>query len=588
LKAFFNVRSFKRHFICISGVFVLLLSFSNYSYAQITGDYKSNGTGGGNWNVTTSWLTYNGSSYVVAATAPSTAGNNIIIQGGDAVTITSAETLGANITVSGTLTLSGTLVCGIYNVLGAGSFVLNGGATLSIGSTTGISLSGATGNIQTTTRTFNTAANYVYTSSAAQVTGNGLPAGITATVTDNNTNTVSGLTLSQSLTVTNPGSFVVSTGGILNCPNLVYITGSGNFTLNSGATFFIGSIAGISTTAATGSIQITGVKTFNAAANYTYYGTLAQVTGNALPATLTGIINFTNTSGSGSLLTNSTVINSPGIVTVIGALACATSIIISGTGTFTLNAGGFLLTANAAGISATGASGSIQTSVINYNTNGNYIYYGSVAQVTGTGLPATLVSLNINNSSVGGVSLTNNTTMNGVLTLTNGIFCLNGNTFTIPSGRTIGRQSGSLSLCGGSLVFLGTVSVTYSGAAAVTTGLEIPPSPSGLIDLTVNGAGKIVTQGSDITINSTLTMTAGTLIAGGFALNYSAGSRLIYNGAAAQTVGIEWPGAAFDKNVTISNTFAASGVILNANKNNYTGILTINSGGLFNSGAFST
>jgi len=463
----------------VLGILILFFTSSNICSAQVSGDFKSNGTGGGVWNVAASWLTYNGVSYVAAGAAPSNSPFNIIIQPGDAVTISSNETLGANITENGTLTVTGTLICGTNLVLGTGSF-----------------------------------------------------------------------------------------------------------TLNSAATLNIGSLAGISTIAATGNIQVTGVKTFNGAANYTYSGAIVQVTGNALPATLTGAISFTNTNASGTSRSNNIVVNSPGTVTVTGALACNT-FVISGTGSFALSLGSTLLTANAAGISATGTSGSIQTAVINYNVGANYIYYGSVAQVTGTGLPSTIVSLYIQNSSVAGVNLTDPVSLNGILTLSNGIFCLNGNVLTLPSGRTIVRQKGSLSLCAGSLILLGTVNVTYTGTTAITTGPEIPASTTALANLTINGTGASITLGANVTVNGNVVMTTGTLLLGGFTLTYSLASQLLYNGTTAQTVGVEWPSSSFSNNIIVSNNFVASGVTLDANKTNFTATLTVISPGFFNSGAFS-
>jgi Secretion system C-terminal sorting domain len=474
------MKNFCDKVICVvSGIFILFFSSSNICSAQVSGDYESNGTGGGTWNVATSWLTYNGISYVAAVAAPSTSLFNIIIQPGDAVTVSSNETLGANVTDNGTLNITGTLICGTDLVLGTGSFILNSGATLNMGS-----------------------------------------------------------------------------------------------------------LAGISTTAATGNIQVTGVKTFSAAANYTYSGAIVQVTGNALPATLTGAISFTNTNASGTSLSNNIIINSPGTATVTGALACNT-FVISGTGSFTLNLGSTLLTANAAGISATGASGSIQTTVIGYNTGSDYIYYGNVAQVTGTGLPSTIVSLTINNSSIGGVNLTDPVTLTGNLNLTNGIFCLNANTLTLPSGRTIVRQKGSLSLCAGTLALLGTVNVNYTGTTPITTGPEIPSSTTALGNLTINGTGATITLGANVTVNGNLTMTTGTLQLGGFTLTYSVASQLIYNGTTAQTVGVEWPSSSFSNNISVSNNFVASGVTLDANKTNFTATLTVISPGFFNSGVFS-
>jgi hypothetical protein len=94
-------------------------------------------------------------------------------------------------------TVAGTLLCGANIILGAAQFYLNTGGTLGIGDPNGIT-SGLTllGNIQTTStvtppRTFPTTANYIYNGTAAQVTGNGLP----ATVNDLTINNASGVSL---------------------------------------------------------------------------------------------------------------------------------------------------------------------------------------------------------------------------------------------------------------------------------------------------------------------------------------------------------------------------------------------------------
>ncbi|MFA7419267.1 MAG: T9SS type A sorting domain-containing protein [Melioribacteraceae bacterium] len=107
----------------------------------------------------------------------------------------SGVTLGGDVTVNGTLTLtsgnlavgsntltigsSGTAQCNTNVISGAGTFTLSSGATLAIGSTAGISSSGATGNIQTTTRNFNAGGIYYYNGDAQQNSGNGLPSTIT-------------------------------------------------------------------------------------------------------------------------------------------------------------------------------------------------------------------------------------------------------------------------------------------------------------------------------------------------------------------------------------------------------------------------
>ena len=102
-------------------------------------------------------------------------------------------------------------------VAGGGTFLLSSGATLGITSPLGITSSGATGNVQTTTRTFNTGANYIYNGSAAQVTGTGLP----ATVNNLTIINAAGVSLTASTVVTGtlglttgdlttPGAFTVS------------------------------------------------------------------------------------------------------------------------------------------------------------------------------------------------------------------------------------------------------------------------------------------------------------------------------------------------------------------------------------------
>ena len=80
---------------------------------------------------------------------------------------------------------------------GAGSFTLSSGGTLMIGSPSGITTSGATGNIQTTgTRSYSTGANYTYNGTAAQNPGNGFIEGLyTVTLTDPNGCTATSSTL---------------------------------------------------------------------------------------------------------------------------------------------------------------------------------------------------------------------------------------------------------------------------------------------------------------------------------------------------------------------------------------------------------
>ena len=95
-----------------------------------------------------------------------------------------------------------------YSLSGPGSFALNSGATLLVGSPDGISASAATGNIQTSSRTFDMAANYIYKGTAAQLSGNGLPSTLNNLSIDN----ASGVTLEASTTLN--GTLTLSNGAL--------------------------------------------------------------------------------------------------------------------------------------------------------------------------------------------------------------------------------------------------------------------------------------------------------------------------------------------------------------------------------------
>lgn len=85
-----------------------------------------------------------------------------------------------------------------FNVTGLGTLINNAGGTLKITSPQGITNSGATGNVQTTTRTYNSGGTYTFVGAAGQSTGNGVPAAV-ANVVVNNAN---GVQLSQPTTIT--------------------------------------------------------------------------------------------------------------------------------------------------------------------------------------------------------------------------------------------------------------------------------------------------------------------------------------------------------------------------------------------------
>src|SRR5205823_10442439 len=124
-------------------------------------------------------------------------------------------------------------------------------------------------------------------------------------LTINSTNSPTGTLDTNSLATT--GTVTVNSGGTLNCGTL-NVTGSGAFTLSSGATLGIGSAAGITSSGATGNIQVTGTRTFSTGASYTYNGTSAQNTGTGLPASCDTFTD-SNTGGTVTLQSDLTVVS---------------------------------------------------------------------------------------------------------------------------------------------------------------------------------------------------------------------------------------------------------------------------------------
>ncbi|WP_210513857.1 FG-GAP-like repeat-containing protein [Hymenobacter terricola] len=133
------------------------------------------------------------------------------------------------------------------------------------------------------------------------------------TVTSTGVATLTGLlTVATTLTV--------QPGGTLNtaCQAL---TGPGTFTLQGGATLGICDPAGISTSGATGAVQLMGARSFSPDASYTYNGTAAQVTGSGLPPQ---VRNLTTTNANS--VTLSAPVNIAQVVTVGGAGALALNV----------------------------------------------------------------------------------------------------------------------------------------------------------------------------------------------------------------------------------------------------------------------
>ena len=102
--------------------------------------------------------------------------------------------------------------------------------------------------------------------------------------------------------ITNTVNFTVASGSVTDLATYM-ITGDGTFTLQSGGGLIMASVNGITSSGASGNVQVTGTRSFSTGGDYTYNATAAQVTGNGLPAV---IHNLTIDNASGVTLSGST------------------------------------------------------------------------------------------------------------------------------------------------------------------------------------------------------------------------------------------------------------------------------------------
>ena len=319
----------------------------------------------------------------------------------------------------------------IQTQYGIGEFQCNDGATLKIGNIDGIASSGNNGNIQTTIRTFGTAANYEYNGIMAQVTGNALPSTVNNLIFNNSGIVANGIgvTLTNSVAVTVTAN--VQSGMLIF--NGKTITGA-NFNLTDGAKIKIDNPDGITALgSALGNVQTTTSRTFGTGADYEYIGSSEQYTGDGLPSTVRNLT-FNNTFN--TKLTNPYTVTGTAEVKTGAVLGCNTKYIDGGTGTFNLNSGGTIRICNSNGITASSAAGNIQTAIRSFSPLGNYVYTSATGpQVTGDGLPSTVNSLTIDNSS-NGVTLTNNVSTSTCV-LTSGNIKLGDKNLKILSGGSL-------------------------------------------------------------------------------------------------------------------------------------------------------
>jgi len=309
----------------------------------------------------------------------------------------------------------------------------------------------------------------------------------------------------------------------------------GKFTMNGSAKLILGNNQSVRSSANTG-IRVTGSNfpggfgTMDISPNSTIeYNGDNSITQTVYADPNYGNVVLSNSSGSGTAAKVSTgtftvygtlsvedktrftpganiTVEGAGAVNSGGTWACGTNV-VSGNGSFTVNNGGTLTIGSAAGITASGATGNIQTNGGRiFNTGANYTYNGSTAQDAGSGLPTTVNNLTISNAA--GVTMypaSVNYTVAGTLALTSGALRLNGDSLTInsltrSSGTFTGSSTSSIGVTGTSIPLFFTsggrvlknLFVNNNASADIQTALDITAG---------SGAGSI-SVGSGATLNT--------------------------------------------------------------------------------------
>ena len=294
-------------------------------------------------------------------------------------------------------------------------------------------------------------------------------------------------------TISNTINFNVNNGSTLDMGTNILNGSTGTFTVAAGGGLILGDPNGITSAAASGNVQVTGVRTYNTG-NYTYEGTSAQVTGNGLPATVTNLT-----------INNSTGVSLSQGVTVNGTLTLQSGALSIGANTLAL----------ANGSSLTYSGGSL--------TGGNT---SNMTIGTGTAInPLNAISGGLNNFSISrNVTLGSNLAIAGNLTVTGStldlvIYTANRSA----AGGTLSLDATSSLLIGGTNTFPSnyTTNTLTAGSTVNYDGTNQNVAVQAYSNLTLSGSGIKTLQGN-ITPGGNLTVTGSTFDLGTFTANRSA------------------------------------------------------------------
>lgn len=419
-----------------------LIGFCLAGYSQSAGDYRTSTNG--NWDAAI-WQRYNGSTWAAAATYPgeSAGAGTVTIRHAVNINVNPANPIGG---LSVEANLSSNRNDAFLNITG--------------------DLNIAAGTVNFTNNSNRELTVYVggnVTISGGTITENGNYGEIIINGSGTQVFSKTGGTISGDI------RFTVNTGSILDMGTAVLDGSSGSFTLGDGAGLITAHTQGISSSGNTGSIQVTGTRSFSALADYTFNGSSAQVTGTGLPSSVRNLA-VNNTAG----------------LSLTSSVAVAQTLNLA-SGSFSI--GGNTLTLNGPAIS--GTPGNLTTT-----SASSLVFGGSSA---GVFIPAGVTSLNnltVNNTN--GVTVNSNITLasGGVLTLSSGI--LNAGAYTVAVTNTAvssvtGSENSFIDVTTG-----GLQRTLPSGLSGTGTGYLFPIGEGGtyrainLIDVNTGATGPVL------------------------------------------------------------------------------------------------
>ena len=304
---------------------------------QDIADFRT--TASGNFSNAAIWEWNDGTGvWNVATQAPSST-NNILVNSGHEVNLTSSISigLGKTFSVNGTLNLDGKVISGL------GSFITYSGSSIKLGD-----IESLTTAVTTSSFAYNSGANYIYNGITIAQNTSLAPSGLTGNMTISNP---IGVTLSQSLKVYLTSTLLVSSTGKLlfgdGTTLSAILSGNGNFNAQSGSTLVITSADGICTGTTNGNIRNSGTRTFSSGVNYNFtkndlvtpvnsnMGTAFTIVSPATTPEITSINNL--------IVNNALNVIVPANINIDGALTFVSGKIETGSNTITLGTSGSIV-----------------------------------------------------------------------------------------------------------------------------------------------------------------------------------------------------------------------------------------------------